>query len=419
MDQSDDVSALSMDGASAIAGKVFARRLRKDLAEMQAGIPEHEEQQQQQQAAAARGAAGPSAAEDEELERLIMANIHNGEELIEPFPLPKTFEEWQKKKERKKHKHKKHHRGEKSSRSKKSGKSGSRGSSRQKEAQQGLEGESCGDSSLKAPPIMEISIQSSGFEPASVSPHHSASQLETASDTRSYHSSMASTSSSHSPRHAVVSHGSSLNASLNGHNSSLNSCGELMGGRGAINRSLQQSSRSAPGEYRTSSILSEADSRENTYMTGHDSRENTTYMTGQSAHTAGQSTARSANSQSHITVESLQQLSVHLERSRADERQVSEIHQRLEREVSSATKKAERAEGLRLAVAAELRSAEEEMERLQRRLRNVHEENERLRTRLRDLEDRETEEGLDDVLDSMEAKIKALKLRGRRSKETK
>jgi len=154
-------------------------------------------------------------------------------------------------------------------------------------------------------------------------------------------------------------------------------------------------------------------------MTGHDSRENTTYMTGQSAHTAGQSTARSANSQSHITVESLQQLSVHLERSRADERQVSEIHQRLEREVSSATKKAERAEGLRLAVAAELRSAEEEMERLQRRLRNVHEENERLRTRLRDLEDRETEEGLDDVLDSMEAKIKALKLRGRRSKETK
>ena len=35
MEDSDDVSALSMDGASAIAGMGFARRIRKDFAKMQ------------------------------------------------------------------------------------------------------------------------------------------------------------------------------------------------------------------------------------------------------------------------------------------------------------------------------------------------------------------------------------------------
>jgi len=110
---------------------------------------------------------------------------------------------------------------------------------------------------------------------------------------------------------------------------------------------------------------------------------------------------------------------MHLERSKNDERQVLEIHARLQREVLSATSKAEKAEEIRAATELELRLASLEREELQRTLREVEEENEALRVKLRDLEDREVEEGLDDVLDSMEAKIKALKLKGKRSREKK
>ena len=55
-----------------------------------------------------------------------------------------------------------------------------------------------------------------------------------------------------------------------------------------------------------------------------------------------------------------------------------------------------------------------EHEQLQKELENVHSDNDTLRSKLSCLQEREEERGLDDVLDSMEAKIKALKLkRGR------
>lgn len=377
---SDDVSALSMDGASAIAGNVFARRLRKDFADMQRGIPEHEEQQ-----AAAAGSEDDQFQDMKQsssalLEQSMKSN--QGDELIEPFP--KTFEEWQKKKHKKhKHKSKRHH---------KSSKSGSRSRSSKHSKERQIEQEA--EENAKAPPIMEISIQPAHFE-QKLSPGRHSDDLQ-ASESRSYHSSMASTASSHS--HGNLSSHMKVGSSLNG-------SGEAMGR--VIKRSLNHTASTQ------TSVLS-ADSRENpSYITGHDSRENTTHMTGYS-HMTGQS---SANSQSRVTLEDLQTLLMHLERSRMDEKQVFEIHQRLEKEVQLATRKAKKAKNQRQAVELESQAASSERERLQKKLGNLQDENNQLRSKLRDLEDKETEEGLDDVLDSMEAKIKALKLKGRGSKQ--
>jgi hypothetical protein len=116
-----------------------------------------------------------------------------------------------------------------------------------------------------------------------------------------------------------------------------------------------------------------------------------------------QSSNAHSHSQSHITVEDLQTLTTHLERSRSDERQVLEIDSRLQREVTSAVSNARKAEEVRAATGLELRMASSEREELTHKLNEVEMENEVLRVKLRNLEDRETEEGLDDVLDNMEA----------------
>ena len=154
MDISDDVSALSMDGASAIAGMGFAKRLRKDFAKMQLGVPIQEEED---------GAENDEHDHHTSSRRSQLSSKYDrksspGEELIEPFP--KTYEEWQRKKEKKQRKkEKKSHK----HKSKKSGsKSGSRASGRHKDKER-EEMNNIGEKS-GPPPIMEISIQSENYE---------------------------------------------------------------------------------------------------------------------------------------------------------------------------------------------------------------------------------------------------------------
>mmetsp|Transcript_34564 Transcript_34564/g.62191 ORF Transcript_34564/g.62191 Transcript_34564/m.62191 type:complete len:381 (-) Transcript_34564:145-1287(-) len=372
MELSDDVSALSMDGASAIAGKVFARRLRKDFAEMQLGIPEDEEQQA---AAAVKNGHNivdgtPGSKSSSALLQEQENSRTDGEELLEPFP--KTFEEWQKKKEKKKkHKSKKHDR--------KSSKSGSRRSKdRDKEQQQHSE-----SSNSKALHIMEISIQSTNFQPSrppsSPSRRHSNHLgMGSVSDSRSYHSSVASSASSHS-RSSHRQLGSSLNGS-----------GEAMGR--AVTRSLQHQTSCRSMDHRSS--LRSVDSGHSTYMT-----------------------KDSTHSQSLITVDDLQQLRVNFECAKMDEKQVLDIHKRLEKEIESVMQKADKAKSQQQAVSLELQSASLEREHLQIQFGIIQDENSQLRSKLRYLEEKESEKGLDDVMDSMGAKIKALKLKSRRSKE--
>ncbi|KAL7548376.1 hypothetical protein ACHAWF_011669, partial [Thalassiosira exigua] len=375
--ESDDVSALSMDGASALAGMGFARRLRKDFAEMQRGIPE-----------------GDDEADEASSGRKPTAPLHKneragGDELLEPFP--KTLEEWQEKKEKKKkHKHKSKKHDKKSSKSHKSGKSGSK---RDKDERRIMEDNATGGG--KNPPIMEISIQSADLpaHEGGTSPprqKHSRSNLSLASDVRSAPSVASTTGSSSGV--AKSRRGSSL-AESGGH--------EAMGAAIA-KRSLQQQQRSSfrSTDQRSASALQSVGSNDNESMT---------HMTGHSYVSAG------SHTQSHITVEDLHQLRANLERSRLEEKQVLEIHKRLENEVRAATEKADGARSHQESISLELQMATAEREMLHNQLAQLQEENGRLKSKLRQLEEQEDEKGLDDVLDNMEAKIKALKLgKGRR-----
>mmetsp|Transcript_10720 Transcript_10720/g.23743 ORF Transcript_10720/g.23743 Transcript_10720/m.23743 type:complete len:425 (-) Transcript_10720:189-1463(-) len=414
-DQSDDVSALSMDGASAIAGMGLAKRLRKDFAKMQLGIPEDEEQQAV--AAAVVVKSNPRNSSNGESP----SRTNNGEELLEPFP--KTFEEWQKKKE-KKHKSKKHH--------KKSSKSGSRSSkSRDKqprEQEQDVENVGTGKA---PPPIMEISIQSTNFQTQSTnfqsaesapSPSRRRSdQTENASDLRSAPS-IASTAESSRSRSGIAAATSSSHQRR--HSSSFQGQGSAAM-RMAIKRSLISQQKSS---FRSMASFRSAESHESlTHMTGQSSRQKSAFRSTDhqsSSRSAADShesmthmTGQSSVSQSHVTVEDLQHLRSNLKCAKMEENQVLEIHERLEKEVQSAMQKAEKTKSHQQTVSFELEAASLEREYLQNQLGKLHDENNKLLARLRHLEDREAAKGLDNALDSMEAKIKELKFKSRRSKE--
>ena len=94
-----------------------------------------------------------------------------------------------------------------------------------------------------------------------------------------------------------------------------------------------------------------------------------------------------------------------------EERQVQEIYKRLEKEVQAAVTRKERAGHDLQNLAIEIQELSLEHEQLKRELQYLHSDNDRLRARLRHSREREEDRDLDDVLDSMEAKIKALKFK--------
>merc|ERR1719253_2353244 len=168
---------------------------------------------------------------------------------------------------------------------------------------------------------MEISIESANFPSSDHMPlspaRRSSSQLENGSDLRSY------------PSIASTAQSSSLNERL---------------------QSQQRSSSSLLREAR--SIDTSRDEESMTHMTGH-----STHMTGQSSYSATHSQGTS-----HVTIEDLQRVRTKLKCARAEERQVLEIHERLEGEVRSAQGKAERAKEQCANIGSELEAAEAERE---------------------------------------------------------
>lgn len=143
--------------------------------------------------------------------------------------------------------------------------------------------------------------------------------------------------------------------------------------------------------------------------------ESLTQMTGHTTHTMEPSPT--AN-QSQTTSENIQGLRLLLEDARTEERQVLEIYKRLEKEVQTAMTRQEKAINHQQNLALKLQLLMLEHEQLQRELENVHSENDNLSSQLRDLEEREVGRDLDDVLDSMEAKIKALKFKRKKKTPT-
>ncbi|KAL3767482.1 hypothetical protein ACHAW5_006211 [Stephanodiscus triporus] len=352
---SDDISALSMDGASAIAGRDMTKRLRNNFAKMQLGIPE----------------------DDEEQASAVVVG-----DLIEPFP--RTEEKNEKKNERKhRHKSKKHRKkGSKSdsflSREESQGSTKRRdkkSEKKQKQKQQDVEN-IIGEKASPAPPIMEISIESSESGPrfpALPSECHSRSQ-ENACD-----ASVPSTGSTSNSRSASVRQASSFT------------------GGGAMGMAIKRS------RLQLGSSLRSLDNRSSMC-----DNESMTQMTEHSTHTTGQS---SIANQSHATTEETKQLRVLLEHARMEGRQVLDIYKRLEKEVQAAMTRKEKAKHDRQNLAIEIQELSVEHEQLKRELQYLHSDNDKLRSKFRHSREREEDRDLDDVLDSMEAKIKALKFK--------
>jgi hypothetical protein len=100
-----------------------------------------------------------------------------------------------------------------------------------------------------------------------------------------------------------------------------------------------------------------------------------------------------------------------LENARMEERQVLVIHKKLEKEVEKLMEREIMANNQQLNINLELQTVSLEHERLERQVEILQKENDDLRLKLSIMEERESNRGLDDVLDSMEAKIKQLKLK--------
>ena len=121
--------------------------------------------------------------------------------------------------------------------------------------------------------------------------------------------------------------------------------------------------------------------------------------------------------QSHVTIEKINQIKQDLERARLDEKQVLQIHYQLETEVSTLEMKSQNFQQQREQIQQELESASSERYQLQRTLAQLQAENDKLRAKVRKAEDNEDRKRLDDVLDSMESKMRALKMQSKRSRE--
>ncbi|KAL3773287.1 hypothetical protein ACHAWO_003769 [Cyclotella atomus] len=156
------------------------------------------------------------------------------------------------------------------------------------------------------------------------------------------------------------------------------------------------------------------------HFSGYDSVSNRSHLSGhqslaQRSHLSGfDSTLRSHISNasfSHVTVKDVEVIINELESAKIEEMKVLELHSKLEAEILELIEKVEAMEENRLKVVSELKMASRERERLQSKLNSVLDDNMKLNSRLQNMEDQEDEKRLDDVLDGMQAKMRALRLK--------
>ncbi len=358
-DLSDDVSALSMDGASTIGKSVAFKRLQMKLTEL--GTIED--------------------AAENDIDPIVAAAAGTGELIIEP--LPKTYEEWKERNEKKKkHKHKS---------SKKSHKK-----SRKKDKER--EGISDTSSAKKLPPIpiKEIAIMSSSGNPTATATAAKGGDSDCNNITTPLSPARSNMSLSRKSRATSASGAAASNSELYSHS------------HNSITSSTDSSNFSS--SRRSSSILS-GPGNSGIVKGKHNRR----------SHPELSASQKSGNSytshQSHITIEKINQIKHDLERARLDEKQVLEIHHQLEMEVNTLEMKSLHFQQQRQQIQNELEIASSERYRLQCTLSQLQGENDKLRAKVRKAEDKEDRKRLDDVLDSMESKMRALKMQSKRSKE--
>ncbi len=391
IDLSDEVSALSMDGASAIAmNRNFSeRRLNRDSAInyiVQTRIPEDEERP----VATVKVVDGESTQSGNEKE-----DRTNGKKLIEEFPTASVL--WQMRR-KKKHLQKSNELGEyclsskggsadesghcEQIRHKCKSKRRNKKSSKCSKLQEQSEDHEIGESS-KTLPTTEISVQSTNVystksEPVTP-PLYYARDHERASDSLSFPSAVSSETplSRHEERCPRVSN----------HD------------RDALRIGSTQSFHSSSHEH-SSEIQSFP-----TRLSLSD-RESTTITTKHSAHTSG---LHSYANQSHVTVEDIHKLHIKLHRAKKEEEQVLRIHEQLVDEVRLA--KAQETEAIfrQMRVQLLFEAASLDHQQLQKHLIELNIENKKLSVILSKLEESEDERSFIELMDSMNAKMESYK----------
>jgi len=375
-DLSDDVSALSMDGASTIGKNIAFKRLHMKISDVQR-----------------LGTIEDAAENDIDAMAAAAAVSATGEIIIEPFP--KTFEEWKEKKEKKKkQKHKSSKKSHKKSRKK------------DKEREENIVDTSSANK-LPPIPIKEIEIMSSsGGGSRTTAPSDCNNNMPPQSPARS--------NMSLSRKSRTTSTGGGGGGSSGVYSNSHNSITSSTDSTGNLSSSRRSSSiLSGPG---SSGIVTGRQSTTTITTTPRRSR----HQHRPSELSASQKSSNSFTShQSHVTIEKINQTKLDLERARLDEKQVLEIHHQLEMEVSTLEMKSHHFQQQRQQIQHELEIASSERYQLQCSLTQLQVENDKLRAKVRKAEDKEDKKRLDDVLDSMESKMRALKLQSKRSKEKK
>jgi hypothetical protein len=408
---SDEISALSMDGASAIAMNL-SRRLTKYSAnnKVESRILENEERPVATVFVVDEGAFHNHKVEE---------RWTNGENLIEEFS--STHEERQTRRENK-HEQKSKSHGEQSSscgmtkcnhdeselhkreshvrKSKKHSKTSSKCDMLAiRESMQRNTEHEIGESSTTAP-ISEISAQSTNIyseknEQTTLS-RYRASHHKRASDFLSYPSIVSTVDSynSNSAGAATASSGHKQGC-LNFSHSVNEAVREFSG------RSLRSSSHTSPETRPSTTHRSLLSYNEST-------TEHSTHMSGPPS---------SAN-HSHITVEDVQKLQLKLRRARKEEEKVLRIHEQLVEEVGSAKTREDEAKYHQQNISLLFEAVSIEHEQLRRYLEELHNENKKLRDILSELEEREEEKSFVDFFDGMDAKMRSFKVKSQKLKNT-
>ena len=139
---------------------------------------------------------------------------------------------------------------------------------------------------------------------------------------------------------------------------------------------------------------------QSSHISGHDSNALKSYLS-----------IRSNASISHVTQDDIEHIKNELKAAKAEEMKVLDLHSKLEAEILKLIEKAEVIEERRAKVASESKLASDERKRLQSLLSDTLNENIRMSEELQSLEEQEDEKRLDDVLDGMQAKMKLLRLK--------
>ncbi|KAL3803218.1 hypothetical protein HJC23_003493 [Cyclotella cryptica] len=140
-----------------------------------------------------------------------------------------------------------------------------------------------------------------------------------------------------------------------------------------------------------------------TNQSGHDRLDKSCHSVHSSAH--------SYTSCSHITIEDIKLIKIELERAKVEEIQVAELHSKLENDILTLVKQVEALDKKKNIIEVELKSTVAERERLQSCLSQCYDENSRLISVLRNAEEEEDAKRLDDVLNRMQAKMRALRVK--------